>query len=1127
MRIIDSRLVFSPTDLSTYFHSPYVSWLRRYNLGAAKDVRIEAAEDPTDALLAKMGDDFEQKTLRTMREQGRVIEIPKEGISFEESLRLTAEALRSGADVVYQAALRKDDFQGYADFLVKVPGKRSALGDFSYEVADTKLARSPKPEYALQVCCYSEMLADLLGHWPDRWHLILGGGAQASYPMSDYRYYYAHFKETFLKFHREFSPDARPFPEPWEKTRGYDDHIAELFRAADHLRRTAGISLTQVKRLHERGLRTRTALAQARDEERPARIQKATFDRLRLQAQLQMRTEAEGTVAFEILDHAEFSEPRGLARLPEADPGDVIFDMEGYPFEKDGFEYLFGVLIRKGSGWEFKAWSAEEPAQERAAFEGFMDWLMSRYREFPNMHVYHYAAYEVTAVSHLSNKYSSKIAEVDQLLRNKVFVDLYRTVHEGARIGTPSYSIKDLEPLYGFMRQGGVATAGDSVIQFNQFLELKLADPARAQKIFAAIVEYNREDVESTAALLDWLRDQKDKHDIDHIPHSAEQAETEPPPTWEVLCKRIAEYPPAWVKADQENLKLNQLVADLTGYFQREVRPAWWAYFNRHGMQPEDRYQDAECLAEVVVAKELKEGYLISFDPEQPLKVKPGQKMNVAGHENQTSLTIEHLNPIEGEAVLCGADLNVGAEFCLVPEGPIPTKAQQTCLEDLAEAWLTKKPEEVLTSAALDLLRRSPPRVVGIKPGAELYDPSEPSIATALRLARSLQNSCLSIQGPPGTGKTYTGGYVIANLLKDGKRVAVVAQGKKSIENLLAQAAQWWKELFPTERLPATLMAGEGSGDEDAPAEFKYLPNPKARKSHTLYKLVGGTHWLFASKDLQRGQFDYLFVDEAGQFSLAATICCSAAAKNIVLLGDQMQLEQVNTGSHPGDSGLSVLNYYMNGRNTIPRTHGLFLAETFRMNPAIAATLSELIYENRLAAHARTRDHVLEIPANHLSLKASGIHFLAVDHAHNSTRSDEEVLAIEEVIRLLQKSEVPSADGGRRKFSGDANDLIVIAPYNAQVEAVRAKVKGVKAGSVDLFQGQEAWVSILSLCASGEEGVNRGLEFLLSKNRMNVGLSRGKALSILVGSPRLLLIRPKRLLEIPLLNFLAAIKYSC
>jgi superfamily I DNA and/or RNA helicase len=322
--------------------------------------------------------------------------------------------------------------------------------------------------------------------------------------------------------------------------------------------------------------------------------------------------------------------------------------------------------------------------------------------------------------------------------------------------------------------------------------------------------------------------------------------------------------------------------------------------------------------------------------------------------------------------------------------------------------------------------------------------------------------------------------------------------------------------------LPRILMVDNDLGLGDKSTDYSYCKNAESALQSRRAQLIGGTHFVMAKPEFQQHSLDYLFIDEAGQFSLAAALVCSFAAKNIILLGDQMQLEQVNVGQHPGESGLSVLSYYMNGQSTIARTHGIFLDQTWRMHPNITGFLSEMIYDKRLSSHERTEKHRLQGSC----LPEQGILFVPVDHWNNSMRSEEEGLAIKKIVAQLQEAKVLKSTGQYRKFEGGEEDLIVITPYNAQVELIRSSVKGIKVGSVDLFQGQEAWVSILSMCASGEEGLHRGLDFLLSKNRLNVALSRAKALSIVVGSPRLLEIRPRQMKTIPLLNFYAALVAS-
>ena len=1121
MKTVSGKLVYAPTDLSTFFNSPYVSWLHHHNQVVPAAQKVLKAEDPQRALLGKKGEEFEAQHLGKLKSPGKskIVEIDRT-LSFDDAHQATIAAMKKGADIIYQAALKHGEFAGYADFLQKVTGKKSSLGDYCYEVSDTKLSRSAKPEYALQVCCYSEMVAAIQGVWPDKWHLHFGDGTSCTYAMSDFRYYYTYFKSVFLEYHRKFSLENRPFPETWEQVAGYEDHVEELYKKIDHVCQVAGVTQSQMKRLAEVGITTRAELASAAPSSKPKKMQERVFSKIVEQAQLQIESEKNGKLSFRILSHTP-GVHEGLARIPAFDEGDIFFDMEGYPLEEGGFEYMYGALFLEKDKWIYKEFTARDKSEEREVFEAFMDWTMERFSRHPGLHIYHYANYEKAALSNLSNLYASRVAEIDCLLKNKVFVDLYQVVREGVRVGAPSYSIKKVEALYGFKRRSDVTTAGDSVVQFHNFLELRAVDPAAAEKVLSDIIAYNKEDVESTLGLLEWLRGQQKAHGIASVLASTVAEPVKPTPDWAAAREAIHASPPAWVKTDEDR-RVSELIGDLIGYFDREDRPVWWAYFERQKSQPSDLYHDAECIAVARAVTSGPSGVTIQFDPAQPLKVKEGQSFCLHGADDTwTTYSVTNLDLNAGTATVDELQLSEGADLTLIPGSPIPTKNQKDCLTRLAANWQQKPAAQALTSAALDLLYRRPPRVKGIAAGAELYPASEQPLSASLRLVKNLDHSCLSIQGPPGTGKTYTGGYVIAHLLKLGKRVAVVSQGKKTVDNLLESTVDAWKRLFPADPLPAILMADGDLAGKRSPKGYSYKSNSDASRVQGQYQLVGATHFVWAKPQLANGGFDYLFIDEAGQFALAAAIVCSYVAKNLVLLGDQMQLEQVNVGSHPGSAELSVLNYYMQGMNTIPRTHGVFLDETYRMNPSISNLLSELIYDGRLKPHQQTHGHNFDIASKQLG--RNGILFHSVDHQHNSMRSEEEADEIEKIIKILQSGKLPGPGGKLRKFKGDAGDLIVISPYNAQVELIRSRINGVKVGSVDLFQGQEAWISILSMCASGEEDLHRGLDFLLSKNRINVGLSRAKALSIIVGSPKLLEIRPRSMKSMTLLNFYSAL----
>ena len=299
--------------------------------------------------------------------------------------------------------------------------------------------------------------------------------------------------------------------------------------------------------------------------------------------------------------------------------------------------------------------------------------------------------------------------------------------------------------------------------------------------------------------------------------------------------------------------------------------------------------------------------------------------------------------------------------------------------------------------------------------------------------------------------------------------------------------------------------------------------------------LVGGTAWLFSREELAGG-FDYLFIDEAGQYSLANAVAVGQAARNLVLVGDQMQLAQVTKGCHPGDTGLSCLEYYLAGSATVPQDRGIFLAESRRMHPDVCRFISDAVYEGRLGTIPETSRHrVLRNPACHPERSdchpersegsspgidaETGIVWVPVDHDGCEQKSDEECDQIAAIVEELLGRRVVDHDGVERDMT--ENDILVVTPFNLQVRCLREKLRpGIRIGSVDKFQGQEAPVVIVSLCSSTLEEAPRGASFLLNPNRLNVAVSRAEALAIVVGCPELMAVRCTSVEEMRLVNLL-------
>jgi uncharacterized protein len=361
-------------------------------------------------------------------------------------------------------------------------------------------------------------------------------------------------------------------------------------------------------------------------------------------------------------------------------------------------------------------------------------------------------------------------------------------------------------------------------------------------------------------------------------------------------------------------------------------------------------------------------------------------------------------------------------------------------------------------------------------------------------LVRSLDGRHLVIQGPPGSGKTWISGRLIADLLAHGKRVGVASTSHKAIHKLLEEVEAGASEIG----LEFEGKKKASAGNPESYYEGGGIENVTDSSACTDCDLAAGTAWHFARDEHER-TLDFLFVDEAGQVSLADALAMATAARNVVLVGDPQQLAQVLQGTHPDGSDASVLTHLLDGAETIPPDRGVFLERTFRLHPDICRYISEEFYEGRLLPDP--------ITAARTTPFGTGLRYVEVSHEGRRQDSPEEIAAVRaEVARLL--------DAGVR-------DVMVVAAYNAQVNALREALPStVRVGTVDKFQGQQADVVLYSMASSSGEDVPRGLEFLLSRNRLNVAVSRARCLAYLVASPRLLEVNCRTIPQMRLANAL-------
>jgi uncharacterized protein len=1102
MRKTTEGYLYSPSDLITFMESPFATFMDRLRL-EFPDRAVPDEEGEQGKLVMAKGLEHEERFLESLEAAGRDVCLIERG---SEAFDATTAAISDGREVIFQAALAHDGFAGYADFLVRDP--ESGL----YEVWDTKLSRKPRPYFLVQLCAYADMLEPVLGYRPRRVRVVLGTNEIPPFRTDDYFFYYRRLRAAFLSQMAAFDPEEPPFPSPSASHGRWSSHAEKLLEDADHLCRVANISQSQIRKLEAAGIGTRDALAETTLSHIP-RLDDQIFERLKEQAVLQVRSAGLERPEFRVLTPDPEDPQRGLACLPPPSPEDVFFDMEGYPLVEGGLEYLFGAAYREGSEEKFIDWWAHDGVTEQKALESFVDWVVERRRRDPTMHVYHYAPYEVTAVRKLMGRYATREDEVDDLLRQEVFVDLYKVVREGLRIGEPSYSIKNVEHLYRDRREGDVTDAGASIVAYERWIESGEPPDWRSSPVLEGIRDYNIDDCVSTLQLADWLRERQTEAGIAFVPARGAAAE-EPKELSEDVLRRKAftrqlldEIPASEDarSADPERWKVQELLAHLLEFHRREAKPVWWAMFDRHDMTTEELSEDIHCLGGLVresgepVAIKRSKGFRYRFDPGQDTKISEGNAVFLA-HDLEVRASVEKLTE-DGKLLLKLGPKALG----LLPAGRPPKHLSLIPDEFVSAAAIEKAIDAVVTEYAAtgnlpaslsSFLFRRAPEIEG-HAGGPLLEAREMAAEGTVRIVRSLRGSTLCIQGPPGAGKTYTGSMTIADLLASGKSVGVLSNSHKAIHNLLRAVAE-----KQGGRLPGIKVGGTDAEEllEDHP-DLRCL---RSKEAGEVYAggLIAGTAWFFSRPEMT-DRLDYLFVDEAGQVSVANLVAVSRSARNLVLLGDQMQLGQPIQGSHPGESGLSVLDYLLGTQATIPEDLGIFLSMTWRLHPGICEFISGAVYEDRLLPEEHTGDRTVHLPDHaELVTEEAGILFLPVKHEGNTQKSDEEAEVIAAAVGELLAGEWSPEAGSRRPIKLD--DILFVAPYNMQVRRLKQVLpEGARVGSVDKFQGREAPIVFVSMCTSPGEAAPRGMEFLLNRNRLNVAISRAKSLAIVVGDPRL------------------------
>jgi len=1094
MQRLHDELLFSPSDLSGFLACEHLTQLEL--AVALQEGRRPSYENAYAELLRRKGEEHEQAFLAAIRAAGHsVVTVQRDGLrDFEGGARRTLEAVGKGVDYVYQAVFSSGGWRGVADFLERVE-RPSRLGAWSYQVLDTKLARHPRPEHALQLSFYSQALEEAQGLAPEVAYIVLGTRERVPVRLVDVTAYYRRVRQRFGSAVAARSPTG-PYPCHHCSFCDFRALCDDRLEQEDHVVRVAGIHRDQVKRLFAGGIDTLTGLAEARST--VSKMAVSTFEGLREQAGLQLIRQRSGALEWRALP----IEPgRGFSDLPPRSPGDVIFDLEGHPFFEParGLEYLFGVLLLDGDEPRYQAFWAHDRDGERRAFEALVDLVHARLGQYPDLHVYHFSGSEPSTLKRLMAEHLTRDAQVDDLLRRRVFVDLHRIVRRALRAGLPSYTLKELEALFGFTRTGAVRSGTQAILNYERWLHVK------SQALLDEIAAYNEEDCRATLGLLEWL-------------HQARPADL-PWPQAPVVQAPSPEASGALDARQQLRAELvtgaepgspRWIAGELLEYHRREARPAWWAYFDRLGKSPDELLEDSEAIAFLTVDSQAPPQqrrkslvHTLRFPP-QDHKLRPGQTVQdpATGRSAGEILSIDDasgtLELVRGPSL---AARPLPGE--IVAGGPIEDRTQRDAVLRVAESI---RADDGRYPALRAILARERPRIRGLADGAPVQT-TELDEMKARALA--LDESYLFLQGPPGTGKTWTGARIVAHLLAAGRRVGIAAQSHKAIHNLLTEIEKVARETGVRFK---GLKKSAGSAESEFTGEFirSDPDNASFVNAPAEVQLFAGTAWLFSRAELD-SRLDHLVIDEAGQVSLADALAMGTAARNLILLGDPLQLAQVSQAVHPSGCGASVLEHLLGDAPTVLEDRGVFLERSFRMHPDVAGFISEIVYAGRL--------HSDESAKRRTTSFGTGIRFAPVEHEGNKSSSEEEVVRIAELIAGMRGGSFTDTDGRTRPLRED--DFMVVAPYNAQVlRLCTALPEGVRVGTVDKFQGQEAPIVFFSMATSSGEDVPRSLSFLFSRNRLNVAISRAQCLAVLVCSPRLLEARCPSIEEMQLVNAL-------
>ncbi len=1056
MQLIKEKFILSPSDLNKYLACKHYINLEKKRLINKKENFF--LNDQFFEILSKKGIEHEEKYLSHLKLNFKKITLIPESSSYEERLKLTAQSLSSGIDVIYHPFIMFNDWIAIPDFFIKNSSKNE------YIVVDTKLKKSLVPEHIYQSVIYALAAESLFNISIPKGKIISPSNISRTFIEHDFLIYdYARDVRDKMNELEEFvneNNNTRPIPCALCKKCEFISSCEKKLNEDKSLFLLPNITRLQEKRLREVDVINIPSLL--KNNIKPSKMTKDTYEKLRLKAELRAHRLNGNEAVFKIIDK------NALKMLPKQSENDIFFDIEGDPLIEDGLEYLFGLLIKKKKEYKFlDIWAHNKEQEKDAVFQVIMK-LYSHCIKYSKAHIYHYNSYEVNALRRLSQKYNTCENELDELLRGERFIDLYTIVRKLLITSEGSMSLKDLEVFFLEKREGEIKDAGSSIIMYEMWT--KTLD----KNILKDIKLYNEQDCKSLTLLVEWI----DKVVAPNFNSYKESSEVRP--------FADVKTPTLNTKSNKESLALA-----ISQFHEKEDKPYWWSYFDAKKSTIEDLIIDSSILAGLklkIKDKNLKENEYKYFYPEQDHKFSIGSKVAVLIPDNKFGFSGEiiFISDKKNEVVLKVSKPDI-AKFPLIhlkePQPPNTINIRQN-LEVFFKEVISKKAEN-LYPASFSLLSHYQSKIKNKEVWAE-------AILDHKNIGDN--NKPLFVQGPPGSGKTYQGAIFLKNIIENKKDTIcfITSQSHKAIENILL----YTKKITLGANRKILKYGGKPNKYLDHINNYDklfFLLKETRKKKETL--IIGLTVFniskLRSFNNLSdRKPSDFLIIDEAGQYGLANSVAAAMFTEKIILLGDQNQLPNVTQGSHVMGVENSVMSFCLGNNSIVGSEHGIFLPISRRLHPKICNYISDTYYQSKLKPHPNNKNRLL-LAKNNSNQDLSGINLIEIEHEGCAQTSEEEQSAIQrKIVYLIENFHLKISD---KILEITYKDFIIVSPYNAQVNLLKSTLASeINVGTVDKFQGQEAPITIISMSSSSIDDAPKGVDFILNENRLNVAISRAQ-----------------------------------